>query len=81
MDINELMNGLVFASFGGYVSYGQLANHFNNEDLRHVTGFVVNYNNGYFTVSGGGGASGSDVSWFTLLDGEGNILWEDDYTI
>ena len=80
MDINELMKGLVFASFGGYVGYGQLANQFDNKDLHYVVGFVVNYTNGFCTVSGGGGAQGHDLSEFWLLDGNGNILWQDDYT-
>ena len=80
MNINELMNGLVFASFGGYVGYGSLASQYGNEALKHVVGFVVNYDNGYFTVSGGGGAQGHDLSEFWLIDGMGNILWEDSYT-
>lgn len=79
MDINKLMEGLVFHSFGGYCGFDQLAIRFNNPKLKYIRGFVVNYINGYMTISGGGGASGSDISRFYLLDGNGNILWEDSY--
>lgn len=79
MNITELMSGLVVKSFGGYYVYSQLEKQFNKESLRYVTGFVIYYTNGYVSVSGGGCASGSNLSEFWLLNENGEILWSDEY--
>ena len=75
------MKGLVFQSYGGFVDYYELSKRFNNDKLQYVVGFVINYQNGYFTVSGGGGCSGMDISNLWLIDSSGNILYEDSYKI
>lgn len=80
MDINVLMANLVFKRFEGFVGFGNLANRLSNPDLKYIRGFLIVYDNGYMSISGGGGASGADVSYFYLLDEKGNIIWQDSDT-
>ena len=63
-EFKSVLLGKKVLSFGGYGT------------ISGITGFITNYEDGYKTISGGGGCSGKDVMWFYVIDSTDRVIEE-----